>query len=73
MSKHLYFVVPSQGQWIISFQEKHYGPFYMQRDAIRSAVDWAYRDGQEGHEAQVIIQRENGSFRTEWTYGLSHF
>jgi hypothetical protein len=58
-----------QGQWKISFQEKHYGPYTTQETAIRAAVDAAHKAGDGGRNAQVLVQGTNNQFRTEWTYG----
>jgi hypothetical protein len=69
MSRAQYFVVNYQGSWKISFNDKHYGPYATQRDAIRVAVDAAHQTGKNGKDAQVLIQGENNQFRTEWTYG----
>lgn len=69
MARVQYFVVLSQGQWMVSHNQKHYGPHATQRDAIRSAVDAAHKSGQNGHDAQVLIQGQDHQFRTEWTYG----
>lgn len=69
MARAQYFVVLHQGQWKISFEGKHYGPYDTQRDAIRDAVDTAKKSGDSGHDAQVLVQGENNQFRTEWTYG----
>jgi hypothetical protein len=64
-----YLVVLHQGEWKISFEEKHYGPYRTQADAIRAAVDAAHRSGNSGHDSQVLVQGQNHQFRTEWTYG----
>lgn len=64
-----YFVVLHEGQWKISFEGKHHGPYGSQAEAIRHAVDAAHKSGKSGHDAQVLIQGSNGQFRTEWTYG----
>jgi hypothetical protein len=69
MARAQYIVVKHQGEWKISFDGQHYGPYTTQRDAIRAAVDTAHKAGQQGHDAQVLIQGENNQFRTEWTYG----
>lgn len=69
MARAQYFVVLSQGQWMISLNQKHYGPYATQGAAIRSAVDAAHTHGQKGQDAQVLIQGQNNQFRTEWTYG----
>jgi hypothetical protein len=69
MARAHYFVVLHQGEWKINLDGKHYGPYTTQRDAIRAAVDAAHKAGQQGHDAQVLVQGENNQFRTEWTYG----
>ena len=66
MSRARYFVVKYQGQWMISFEGKHYGPYHSQATAIRVAVDAAHKV--QG-DAQVLVQGQNNQFRTEWTYG----
>lgn len=69
MARAQYFVVKHEGQWKIKLEDKHHGPYPTQRDAIRHAVDAAHKAGQNGHDAQVLIQGEDYKFRTEWTYG----
>jgi hypothetical protein len=36
---------------------------------MRAAVEAAHSSGRMGHDAQVLIQRQNNQWRTEWTYG----
>lgn len=69
MARSQYFVVLHDGQWKISFNGQHYGPYTTQQAAIRAAVDAAHSTGQKGHDAQVMVQGVNNQFRTEWTYG----
>jgi hypothetical protein len=69
MARAQYFVVHHEGEWKISHQGKHYGPYRTQAEAIRVAVDTAHKAGQQGHDAQVLVQGQNNQFRTEWTYG----
>jgi hypothetical protein len=69
MARAHYYVVLHEGQWKISFDGKHYGPYNTQADAIAVAVDAAHKSGQNGHDAQVLVQGANNQFRTEWTYG----
>jgi len=69
MARAQYFVVNHQGQWMISHQSKHYGPYPTQAAAIREAVDTAHKAGAQGHDAQVLVQGLDRQFRTEWTYG----
>jgi hypothetical protein len=69
MARAHYYVVHHQNQWKIEYGGKHYGPYASQAEAIEVAVDTAHKAGNEGHDAQVLVQRPNGEFRTEWTYG----
>lgn len=69
MARRQYFVVRHENAWKISYNGRHYGPYATQADAMRAAVDAAQSSGQEGHDAQVLIQGMNNQFRTEWTYG----
>ncbi len=64
-----YYVVLHDGQWKISHNDKHYGPYPTQAAAIRAAVDTAHTAGKQGHDAQVLVQGRNNEWRTEWTYG----
>lgn len=65
-SRVQYFVVLHNGEWKISFNGQHYGPYGTQAAAIRTAVDAAHKA--QG-DAQVLVQGQNNMFRTEWTYG----
>lgn len=69
MARARYFVVLDGGEWKISYEQKHYGPYPTQKAAIRAAVDAAHKAGEGGHDAQVLIQGTDNQFRTEWTYG----
>ena len=69
MQRAQYVVVIKNGTWQIAFDGEHYGPYATQRDATRAAVDAAHRCGEQGVDAQVLIQAADNKFRTEWTYG----
>lgn len=69
MARAQYFVVLHNGEWKITYNGKHYGPYSTQKKAIRAAVDAAHGSGGNGHHAQVLVQGMNNQFRTEWTYG----
>ena len=69
MARAVYYVVHDHGEWKISYNQQHYGPYASQAAAIREAVDTAQKAGREGHDAQVLVQGQNSQFRTEWTYG----
>lgn len=69
MARAVYYVVHHQGEWKISHENKHYGPYASQAAAIREAVDTAHKAGNLGHDAEVRVQGRDSQFRTEWTYG----
>ncbi len=69
MARVQYFVVLHNGEWKISLNQKHHGPYATQKAAIRAAVDAAHSTGNKGQDAQVLVQGQNNQFRTEWTYG----
>lgn len=69
MARNSYYVVTQNGEWKISHNQKHFGPYQSQRAAIRAAVDAAHSSGQQGIDSQVLIQGQNNQWRAEWTYG----
>lgn len=70
MARTKYYVVKHQGEWKISLNEKHHGPYPTQRSAIKAAVDAAHKAGSSNPDgAQVLVQNEQNQFRAEWTYG----
>jgi hypothetical protein len=69
MARAVYYVVLHQGAWKIKHDDKHYGPYRTQAEAIRDAVDTAHKAGKQGHDAQVLVQGRDNQWRTEWTYG----
>jgi hypothetical protein len=68
-ARTVYYVVLHEGQWKIKVNDKHHGPYRTQAAAIRVAVDAAQAAGEEGGNAQVLVQGRDNQFRTEWTYG----
>ena len=66
MARTQYVVVNQGGQWKISLNGQHHGPYGTQAEAIRVAVDAAHKNGAD---SQVLVQGANSQFRTEWTYG----
>jgi hypothetical protein len=69
MARVQYFVVHDGGEWKISYNGKHYGPYGTQKAAISAAVDAAHKLGFGGTDSQVLVQGTDNQFRTEWTYG----
>jgi Uncharacterized protein conserved in bacteria (DUF2188) len=69
MARAQYFVVLHKNEWKVSFEGHHYGPYRNQAHAIRAAIEAAHADGDNGDDAQVLVQGGDNEFRTEWTYG----
>ena len=68
MARAVYYVLSDGGRWKVRHNDKDYH-YDTQRSAIRAAVDAAHSSGGKGFDAQVLIQGQNGQWRTEWTYG----
>jgi hypothetical protein len=64
-----YFVVHHQNEWKIKHNGKHSDPYPTQKAAIQVAVSRAKNSEGGGKNAQVLVQDEHHTFRTEWTYG----
>src|ERR1044072_1428756 len=47
MARARYFVVLHEGQWKISHEGQHHGPYAAQEEAIRVAVDAAHKAGNQ--------------------------
>ena len=73
MARTEYVVVQHEGSWAISYAGIRHGPYKSKRDAIRFAVDAAYKAGCLGHYAQVLLQKRGKTTRIEWTYGTDPY
>ena len=70
MARIQYVVGPHGADWQVSQGGKATTGFKTQAAAIRAAVDAAHTTGKTHSDgAQVLVQRPDGQFRTEWTYG----
>lgn len=68
MARAHYYVLKDGNQWKIRYEGKDY-PYDTQAAAMKVAVDTAHKAGQQGHDAQVLVQGRDGKWQTEWTYG----
>jgi hypothetical protein len=57
-------------KWKIKHGEHQSDPFRTQEEAIKEAVNPA---SESGTLSQVLVQAEDLTFRTEWTYGKDPF
>jgi hypothetical protein len=69
MKRDRYFVVLHDGEWKIKHGDYHSHPYTTQREAIDAAIEAAHHAMDSGKLSQVLVQGEDMSFRTEWTYG----
>ncbi|HUC82894.1 MAG TPA: DUF2188 domain-containing protein [Flavisolibacter sp.] len=68
MSKNLY-VSPRTGDWKVHWEKETNGAvFSLKEDAIRHARSLV-RERKEGEVLSIRVQRADGTFQSEWTYG----
>jgi hypothetical protein len=72
MASAHYFVVCNERQWTIRHNGQHYR-YLTQEDAITAAIYAAHSSGQNGHDAQVLVQGLDNQVRPEWTYGVDAY
>jgi hypothetical protein len=64
-----YFVVRHRGEWTIKHNGRYSVHYPTQKQAIQGAITRAKRTEGRGKNAQVLVQDQHHTFRTEWTYG----
>ena len=69
----LYLVVRHRDEWFIKFHGQVYGPYKTEREAMRFAIDAAYKLGERGEESQVLSMDESGKIHATWTHGQHPF
>lgn len=71
MARNRYFVSPDgAGQWKCTLNGQVQYTGRTQEIVMAYATERARGDVRRGYLAQVNVQRPNGQFRTEWTYGI---
>ena len=71
MALATYAVVRSGNMWTIKYDKQNYGTYKTQQEAITNAIKTANRIGEQGHQAQVLIQGVDNRLHVEWVYGKS--
>lgn len=64
-----YFISRRQDVWAVRHGDKVCCAFSSQADAILAAIETAQDFGDQFHGAEVLVQDEDGEYRTIWTYG----
>ncbi len=72
MPAEQYFILQDNNEWKISFNDKLYGPYGTQQDAIEAAIDVAYAMGEIGIDTEVLVKDADQKLKTEWTYGQNY-
>lgn len=72
MNRPRYVVVNQEGRWLIRQAGRHFSAAYSSRSqALNAAIEYAERDGQAGHVAEVLVRQEDDHFVTAWACGES--
>jgi hypothetical protein len=71
MALAIYAVVRSGNGWTIKYDKQNYGTYKSQQEAVNNAIKTAYRVGEQGHEAKVLVQGLDNRLHVEWIYGKS--
>ncbi len=71
MALATYAVVRAGNSWTIKYDKQNYGTYKTQQEAVNNAIKTAHRIGEQGHEAQVLVQGIDNRLRVEWVYGKS--
>ena len=71
MALATYAVVRNGNAWTIKYDKQNYGNYKSQQEAVNNAIKTAYRIGEQGHEAKVLVQGLDNRLHVEWVYGKS--
>jgi hypothetical protein len=70
MTRHRYIVVFHDGEWKIDHDGELSARYRTQEEALLDALNAARRLDKKGQDAEVLTQRADQRFRTEWTNRL---
>jgi hypothetical protein len=70
MTRHRYIVVFHDGEWKIDHDGELSARYRTQEEALLDALNAARRLDKKGQDAEVLTQRADHRFRTEWTNRL---
>lgn len=71
MALATYAVVRAGNHGTVKYDQKNYGSYKSQQEAVDNAIKTAYRVGEKGHDARVLVQGIDNKLRVEWVYGKS--
>lgn len=70
MAREQYVVIRENAEWRISFSGNLYGRYATLAEARRIAIETAAKAGAAGLEAEVLVEGDDGMYRTAWTHGV---
>jgi hypothetical protein len=73
MARIEYRVLSAQGDWRVTKDGKDVSKHSLKQDAVTEAKRLAKQDKASGHDTQLVIQKSDGTWQTEWTYGHDPF
>ncbi len=73
MAAEQYFIVNDNNEWKFSFNDKQYGPYDTQQDAVEAAIDEAYAIGEIEIDTEVLVQDAEQKLRPAWTFGQDFY
>lgn len=73
MARIEYKVLSAQGDWRVTRDGTDVSRHANKDAAVQEARDLARADKANGHDTQLLIQKSDGTWQTEWTYGHDPF
>jgi len=70
MSIVRYAVIREGAKWRVNLDGVNYGYYEDADAATQVAIATAYKAGEAGSAAQVLVETQPMAFRTAWTYGV---
>ena len=71
MGLAIYAVVRTGDKWTVKYDKQNFGTYKTQQEAVDNAIRTAYRLGEQGHAAKVLVQGIDNRLRVESVYGKS--
>lgn len=73
MARIEYRVLSAQGDWRVTKDGVDVSRHANKDDAVEQARSLAKQDKANGHDSQLLVQKSDGTWQTEWTYGNDPF
>ncbi len=70
MAREQYVVIREGAGWRIAFSGSLYGRYATVAEATRVAIETAAKAGEAGLKAEVLVEGDDGFYRTAWAEGV---